>query len=94
MNAVNRRRAIKFLKSKGILEEFIERYNRKRNSKKYPLKVFLVTIGKLTFIESSFYWGSTKEGFRYWWEIEKEWLEYLREKGEPTIWERISSIFY
>jgi hypothetical protein len=93
MNAVNRRRAIKFLEANLILDEFIAYLNEYKRGED-ALTTFLKMVSPFNLIDAPFVWDSTKEGYKYWRRLDEEWNKLIESKGRATWREKILSIFY
>ena len=62
---------IAFLKSKGLLAEFLEETRTaKPSSVNYPKKLD-------DWVTLAFSWGSAKRDFNFWSDIDREWQNYL-----------------
>jgi len=98
MNAVDRRRAIKFLEKQidsnspfTALDYF--KLNIKLGGKN--LNEFLARIGARNLIDGAFTWKFAAIGDdAYWRGLSLDWVHYLNNKGKATWGERILSIFY
>ena len=98
MNAVNRRRAIKFLESQieddapyTALDCF--RVNVEMKGK--DIQDFLARTEPRHLVDAAFTWRDATIGdVDYWKKISLDWVKHLESKGRATWRERILSIFY
>lgn len=99
MNAVNRRRAIKFLESiegaKSVNTTALDFFKLNISVRGNVFKRFLAIIDDKSLIDGAFPWYNALIGdAEYWADIHNKWLEHLKSKGRATWGERILSIFY
>lgn len=64
---------VKFLKKKGIYEQ----YSKNLELKGKPIITFLKTTHPLNYLFSAFGWLETEEGGNYWCEIDHEWKKSI-----------------